>query len=94
MASGSLVYSNESDPSSTGTTATVSGMTVFEQVTGAQTGLTTVTVTATPVTGQVLYIYNNTTGGFDLTLGGTTVIHPTHTDMFIWVGGVWVEMIP
>lgn len=90
-ASGSLIVSTESDAQATNA-VTVSGTKIFNEVTGLAGANVAVTVTAA-TTGQIIYLYNNTTGGFNLVLNSQNVA-PNKTDKFIYYGGAWLMMAP
>ncbi len=90
-ASGTLVYSTEGDPTDGVSAVTVTGSAVFAAVTGTGSGNITVSVTAAPVTGQVLLIYNNTSPSQPLVLNGQYVF-PSYTGKFIYYGSQWILM--
>jgi len=84
---GNLFVSTESDPESSNA-VTVSGNTLFAEVTGSGSGTVAVTVT-NAATGQMLYLYNNVTG-MTLTLNGSVVAQGS-VGIFIYYGGNWLR---
>ncbi len=79
-----LVYSTESEDG-TSNSVTVSGSNTFAQITGTPTANVAVSVTATPVNGQVILLFNNTST-YPLVLNGQFVF-PQYTGKFIYLTG-------
>ncbi len=83
---GNLIASTESDAES-GDQVTVSGTTLFAEVTGSGSGNLAVNVTHAS-SGQMLYLFNNTTGSQTLMLNGSTVAQGK-MGVFVYYGGNW-----
>ncbi|MDR4954582.1 hypothetical protein REB14_20560 [Chryseobacterium sp. ES2] len=73
-----------------GNAATVPTNVSQVQLTGAATGTVVITAPAAPNAGQLLLVYNNTTGGFGATLGGVTVPNGKALE-FVYSNSSWIS---
>ncbi|MCC3214321.1 hypothetical protein LIV57_03500 [Chryseobacterium sp. X308] len=71
-----------------GNTATIPSNVSQVQLTGSATATITITAPAAPNPGQRLIVYNNTTGGFDAILNGTTVSNNKIKE-FVFTNSSW-----
>ncbi|MGX5683399.1 hypothetical protein ACWKWW_02465 [Chryseobacterium cucumeris] len=69
-------------------TATIPSNVSQVQLTGSATATITITAPAAPNPGQRLIVYNNTTGGFDAVLNGTTVSNNKIKE-FVFTNSSW-----
>jgi len=88
--SGNISISTEGPDAEAANAITVSGSKTFFEVTGAATGDVAVTVTSHS-TGQLLILYNHTTGGHNLSLNAQ-LVPPSKIYQFVYYGGNWLLM--
>ncbi|NHN26219.1 hypothetical protein FIA58_011075 [Flavobacterium jejuense] len=69
-------------------TANINIETSLANITGTATGTVAITAYVPTINGHILTISNNTTGGFDTTFSGTTILKG-QTVAFVYTNGAW-----